>query len=147
MKAQLALITSGAAALALMSPGWSLAKPPIASLVETRLTHVEDITGQPGAPRLCVDDKQTICVDGSYRLSFTVLHTLQGAAVRGPLRMEIGSARPRLGLHDLMVVSHSNGQPKIEWHGSFEDGLCLELNELDRFGLSEALKRYPCRRR
>jgi hypothetical protein len=116
-----------------------------ASLVKAKLTHVEDISSLPDAPRICLDAKCETVLDGSFRTTFTVTRRLVGPRTPATLSTTQASAKPRTGLSYYLVVTPSKEGPLIEWAGLAKDGLCLEAAEADRFGLRAALARFPCR--
>jgi len=136
------------AALAGGVNGASVAAPAghtAASLVAARLTQVEDITGQTGAPCFC-DSSGHVLIDGSFRLTFQVSRTLAGREVPGPLDFEQASAQPRSGLDYLLVVTRRHGRDTIAWKGFERQGLCLAPGEAAQYGLSAELETFPCRR-
>lgn len=114
------------------------------SVVEARLTRVEDIAGQPGAPCIC-DENDNLMLDGSWRLYFAPLRTLYGPAVRARLYFDQASARPITGRKYLLVVSHEDSGSVVVWTGSVAGGLCLEANEITAYGIEAASRKRPCR--
>ena len=137
----------GLAAFIAVAAGYPCAassNPPTWSLVEAQLVEVKDIAGEPGAPRLCIDDKSSVCLDGSWRLKYSIERTLAGPPMRGSLYENIGSAEPRRNLRYLLVVSNHDGKREIEWRGMMEFGLCLDAEQVRRFGLADAEVRFPC---
>jgi hypothetical protein len=142
-----AIFAVGAATLAGGASGAPVAAAgrPDASLVEARLTRVEDITGQAGAPCFC-DAGGHVLIDGSFRLTFQVSRTLAGRQVPGPLDVEQASAQPRSGLDYLLVVTRRRGEDAIAWKGLERQGLCLAPGEAAQYGLVADVKAYPCRR-
>ncbi len=95
----------------------ALARSPAqTSLVEAQLTNVEDVTDQPGSPRNCFENSN-ICIDGAYRVTFTVLKTLTGPVVSEKLTQTQASAQPRPNLKYLLVISQTANGPQIEWRG------------------------------
>ena len=111
------------------------------SLVEARLSKVDDIWDEPNAPRICTEDGQ-VCFDGSWRLWFTVTRTIVGAKVRAPLSVERASAQPRLNHEYLLVVSADN---QILFYTDREGGLCADPADIAQWGLMNAAKKWPCR--
>ena len=114
------------------------------TVVEARLSKVEDITGQPGAPCFC-DEKGNVLIDGSFRLSFTPIHILLGKSLRTLPSYEQASAQPVVGYKYLLVVSHEETGDVIVWKGGFSNGLCLETDQISEYGLAGLAKRLPCR--
>lgn len=119
---------------------------PSVSLVEARLSKVEDISGEPGAPCIC-DEQGHVLLDGSYRLTFASPRTLTGTAVHHSVSVDQASARPILGLRYFLIVLHSSAEDAIEWKGLAQNGLCLDRSDAERYGLAQELKTYPCRDR
>jgi hypothetical protein len=113
------------------------------SLVEARLSHVEDITGEPGAPCFCDENGHNV-IDGSFQLTFTPIRTLSGRALHHSISMKQASAEPVPGFRYYLLVTHSNAGDAIEWKGPVRDGLCLDPSDADRYGLATVLRRYPC---
>lgn len=126
------------------APAYSSAPIAAYTLLEARLTKVENVTDEPGAPRLCADEARTICVDGAYRTTFSIDRTLIGPPVNGQLSRTQASARPRLNLSYYLVVSHVDGASAIEWLGLTRNGLCMDVSDAQRFGLMHFAKRHPC---
>lgn len=116
-----------------------------ASLVKAKLIYVEDISYLPDAPRICLDAKCEMVLDGSFRTTFRVTRMLVGPRTPATVATTQASAKPRIGLSYYLVVTPSKEGPRIEWAGLAEGGLCLEVAEADRLGLRAALARFPCR--
>jgi hypothetical protein len=138
------------AILGLFAAGSSGASPPSApqmptvSLIEARLTKVEDITGQPGAPCIC-DESGNLLLDGSFRLFFSPIRTLAGPGVRVRLSYDQASAQPVVGSRWLLVVTHKDDANVIVWRDVASNGLCLESDEISAYGLERAAQKLPCR--
>jgi len=115
-----------------------------ASLVMARLVKVEDITGTPGAPCFC-DENGVVMLDGSFRLTFRVVGTITGPAAHGHFSVDQASAMPRRGGSYFLVIVGTRGKRAIAWRGNTQYGLCLEPDEVARYSLEKAVKRYPCR--
>jgi hypothetical protein len=116
----------------------------MASVVEARLTKVDDITGQPGAPCIC-DENGNVFFDGSFRLFFSPIRTFAGLPVRTRLSYDQASARPVAGRKYLLVVSHPHSGSEVVWTGSASNGLCMEPDEIEAYGLERAARMLPCR--
>lgn len=145
MRSRLALTTAIILTCA-GSPSWALSQPTKWSLVDARLVDVKDIRAEPGAPRICIDDQAAVCLDGSWRVKYSIRKTLAGPSIAGSVREDIASAQPRRNLRFLLVVSNDNGQRQIEWRGLYQFGLCIDGVQSSRFGLSDAIVRFPCRK-
>jgi hypothetical protein len=116
------------------------------SLVDARLVKVKDISSEPNAPRLCIDERCTISLDGSWRVKYRIAKTLAGPRITGSIHEDIASAQPKTDLHYLLVLSNDDRRRQIEWRGLYQFGLCLDQDQISRFGLSDAALRFPCRR-
>jgi hypothetical protein len=121
------------------------AAPPAASLVAARLAAVADISGEPGAPCFC-DEQGRLILDGSWRLTFSVTRWIAGPQVSGPLVVKEASPRPAAGRDYLLVVTHDGGLA-VAWRGLAREGLCLEPEDAERYGLSDAVRAFPCKSR
>jgi hypothetical protein len=128
------------------SPAWAKSEPIKWSLVDARLVQMDDISGEPGAPHICADEKCTVRLDGSWRVKYLVGRTLVGSRISGSFQEDIASARPKANLRFFLVVSNDHGNCQIAWRGLYQFGLCLDREHVDRFGLSDAAVRFPCRR-
>ena len=135
----LGLLLAGAPALETSGAG-----QPSISLVEARLSKVEDISGEPGAPCICDEEGHTL-LDGAYRLTFAPLRTLAGMPVHASLSMKQASAKPIPGLEYFLIINHRSSGDAIEWKDLARDGLCLDPRDADRYGLTQELRNYPCR--
>ena len=136
----------GALAATFLTPHSSIAGPPSISLVEARLTKVESITGERGAPCFC-DDQGRAIIDGSFRLIFLPLRTLAGRAVHHSVSMDQASAEPIPGLRYFLIITHTKSGNAIVWKGLARDGLCLGRSEAERYGLTHGLTDFPCTQR
>lgn len=115
-----------------------------ASLIEARLTGVQDVTGQPGAPCIC-DDHGNVMFDGSYRLTFSPLRTLAGGEFFSPVTVDQASARPITGYRYLILLERSGDETVVIWRGLRKFGLCAEDEDIAKYGLAKMAKRFPCR--
>lgn len=116
----------------------------IVSLVEARLTSVQDVTGQPGVPCIC-DEHGNVMFDGSFRLTFSPTRTLAGAKFSDPLTLDQASARPFTGGRYLILLTRSGGETEVLWRGLRRYGLCADNADVAKYGLSKMAKRLPCR--
>ena len=142
-------MTNGRMCLAILTSAPLMAAPALAapsvSLVEARLTKVEDVTGMPGVPRICIDAECQVMIDGSYRTTFTIVKKLAGTKPPKTISVLRASARPRVGVSFYLIISYSADGPKIEWLGSSRDGLCMDRETAQQFHVQDALARHPCR--
>ena len=118
---------------------------PMFSLVEARLTKVDDISGEPGAPRICIDTDCQVTLDGSFRTTFTVTRKLTGPDTPSTISRVQASAQPRVGLAYYLVISIGSEKPEIEWIGSARNGLCMDRETVEQYGLRSIASRHPCR--
>jgi hypothetical protein len=115
-----------------------------ASVIEARLTKVEDITGQPGAPCIC-DDNGHVLIDGSFRLFFSPVRHITGPRVRTLPPYDQASAQPIEGRKYLLVVAHQPSGDEIVYRGSPVEGLCMTAEEIRAYSLDEVARRLPCK--
>jgi hypothetical protein len=139
------LLALSASLVGLARPCLALPDAPHWSVVEATLTEVQDISDQPGAPHICLDDSCTASLDGSWRVKFEIDRTLSGAARSGAVFLDQASARPRLNFKYLLVVVDQKGRSEIEWAGLKRYGLCVSQDEIQRIGLADAAAQLPCR--
>jgi hypothetical protein len=130
-------LTIGSSALAEMTT-------PTVSLAKARLVKVDDIWSEPGSPKICASG-EPVCFDGSWRLSFKIVHLITGPAVEGPVTVDQASSQPILGRNYLVVISNAGGANKVEWNGSLKNGLCAAVEDIARWRLESVASRYPCR--
>lgn len=114
------------------------------SLIEARLTSVQDVTGQPGVPCIC-DDQGNVMFDGSYRLTFSPIRTLAGTEFFSPVIVDQASAQPINGYRYLILLDRSGDETVIIWRGLRKFGLCAEDEYIAKYGLAKMAKRFPCR--
>jgi hypothetical protein len=115
-----------------------------ASVIEARLTKVEDITGQPRAPCIC-DENGHALIDGSFRLFFSPVRQIIGPTVRKLPPYDQASAQPIQGRTYLLVVAHQESGDEIIYKGSVAEGLCLTPEQTKAYSLDEAARRLPCK--
>lgn len=115
-----------------------------ASLIEARLTGVQDVTRQPGVPCIC-DDQGNVMFDGSYRLTFSPIRTLAGAEFFSPVTVDQASARPIAGYRYLILLERSGDKTVVLWRGLRKFGLCAEDEYIAKYGLAKMAKRFRCR--
>jgi len=125
------------------APSAAPAETRLSSLVEARLSNVQDISQEPNAPRNCTSEG--ICIDGSFRLTFTIIRNIAGPRISGPIVASQASAMPVANLRYLLVVSRGGNGTAIEWKGLKQNGLCADNSDLARWGLLDAAHHYPCR--
>lgn len=115
-----------------------------ASLIEARLTGVQDVTGEPGVPCIC-DDQGNVMFDGSYRLTFSPIRTLAGTEFLSPVTVDQASAEPITGHRYLILLERNGDETVIIWRGLRKFGLCAEDENIAKYGLATMAKRFPCR--
>lgn len=115
------------------------------SLVEAALSDVRDISHEPGAPAICLDEQCVARIDGSWRMTFTINRTLAGPKLAGVASWDQASSQPILGRRYLLVVADDAGKRRTEWIGSRQSGLCIEPDDITRMGLGAIARRFPCR--
>ena len=120
------------------------ATTPTVSLAKARLVKVDDIWFEPGSPKICASG-EPVCFDGSWRLSFKIVHLITGPTVEGPITVEQASSKPILGRNYLVVISNAGGVNKVEWKGSSKNGLCAASEDIATWRLESVGSRYPCR--
>ena len=116
----------------------------IATVIEARLTKVEDISGQPGAPCIC-DENGHVLIDGSFRLFFSPVRHITGPRVRTLPPYDQASAHPIEGRNYLLVVAHQKGGDEIVYKGSVAEGLCMTPEEIEAYSLDEVARHLPCK--
>ncbi|HWC63126.1 MAG TPA: hypothetical protein VG501_05845 [Rhizomicrobium sp.] len=121
-----------------------ITKPNETSLVEARLTDVQDISSHPESPRISCDATEAICLDGSWRMTFSILRTIWGPPASGKLYYDQASSQPIKNLDYLLVISHEGGSQTIRWMTLSKEGLCLNERDADALGIAGALKSTPC---
>lgn len=129
-------LTMGSSALAEMTT-------PTVSLAKARLVNVDDIWSVPGSPKICASG-EPVCFDGSWRLSFKIVHLITGPAVEGPVTVDQASSQPILGRNYLIVISNAGGVNKVEWKGSLRNGLCVSTKDITRWRLQSVASNLPC---
>jgi hypothetical protein len=119
------------------------------SVVEAQLTDVQDVTGLPASPSNCWTEEDggvdRICIDGAYRLTFTIGRTLGGRRVKGTVATIDVSAKPIVGIRYLLLLDALHGGSEVVWKGAARDGLCLEPELVDRYGVQGLVPTRPCR--
>lgn len=137
--AVIALLAGSGLAKAAPDPhGWSL--------VDAMLLEATDISGQPGAPKICFDPHATICVDGSWHQKYAIRRTIVGERQTGFVFNDVASGQPKTNTRYLLVVRHDGEERRIEWFGLYRSGLCLDNEAIHEYGINAARGRFPCRR-